>query len=289
VGGKALALNQDSPYLVQEQQARCLISDVEKKKHGIASLLNQIPDLGERKTAVHRVLTAEWRAIQIRARVDEQVERLTTAYRTDPKEDKKAELRHWSRLQEELRSILRQALWATTVFSEPEACYEHLLYNFYIDSYAHLTDLKKRPSFQEFCSSADSLPFRRWAAETASTLIVDPIFYRLFCQKHHIEPRDYHINRFLNTINKDPQKVDLETLGIPFTATEKTAVTDLVNRAIEFPPPFDNLKEGPAEDTLRAAMKQWGSQLQNEYDDIDPSFLPRTRRAIRHFFTKTPY
>jgi hypothetical protein len=248
---KALELTKHSPEILHKKQAKDLIlaSDLglseqtkwkglgRKKESGPLSFIGRIegatPDetKAKQKKAVDRVLRAESYGIQLREKLTKRIDELNREILATDDPDEKDTLRARRNSYTELRDQLendtnRHALYVAAVFGrvpvegrDLEECYNAVLQDLYEEVYANESD-ENKPSFSEFVRSGTAEPFRKYAAEVASTLIVHPGQYRRYCREHGIEPKKDHINVFLNQAllreDNDDELANFDVLDISF-------------------------------------------------------------------------
>jgi hypothetical protein len=267
LGGKPLNIDRHSPYAIQSQQSLNLV-DGSENKHGLLSLIKTNNGTeADKKELVNKALRAEAFYLHFRESIETKIADLKDAKAKEPDPKKKQPILEaietYTKLHDDLLDAKRHALWASAMYSNPEECFERILYDYYEQSYGDAKPMEK-PSFAKFRSTEESVSYREHAAETASLLITDPKDYRLFCAKHGIEPKGHHINRLLNhVINAQGQlpAIPFGTFGytvskpvqdeIDLLATASMAAANNLESQVD---PLD-APDKTAEERLKVALK----------------------------------
>jgi|GEM_PF-5922298 len=305
IGEKPLQITRDSHPIIKNKQATSLAAELTSAKQDKDTVLGFIAHIPEnpaqdrQREAVNTILHAEAFFISLRDQVAKKVKDLSDECVQDPTDQtKKDSLRRYNRFLERLQETNRYALWATAAFPNPEICYQRVLHDLYETAYANVKEPAEKPSFAEFCASAESLPLRKYAAEVASTLITDPKEYREFClDEKNIEPKLEHINRFLlHALQNPPNSVDLSSpsLGsIRWTLPEKTEIQTMLGNApikTNVTTSIGNIKDiaqmSPAK-RLKAAVEDTKTGIGNLVRDTTipkPNIFQRIQNAVTKRF-----
>ncbi len=272
--GKALTVGRHSAPLIQHKQAISLSEDVKKERFNIFKSL-EIIQPAKRKEAAAQMLRSEARAIHLRDKLAEAVEKLTEQHQANPKKETELQLEQYNKLLVELRTISRDALWATAMHTDPKECFQMVLFDYFNEYY---DGEKNRPSFGEFVRSSISAPFRARAAEIASTLITSPVEYALFCEAYGIDPKENHINVFLNQL---PRNIDFSLIGIDSPVPELVKFVEASVKASEIPDAqIAGFGAADGKDLIQAALKDkvLGPLLVDKFDP--PSRIDRLAKWL---------